>query len=164
VVAPQGGEAALVDALRHGPYGRCVYRSDNDVADHQLVQLAFANGVAVSLTVQAFSAEITRTLHVMGTHGEIRGDLDEGWLELHDFAHDRRERITVGGAGARHAGGDDALVVDYRLRLRRRTDGRPAGAAPSELAASIESHLMAFAAERSRAEARRVRLDELAEA
>ena len=163
VVAPEGGEA-LVDALRNGPYGRCVYRSDNDVADHQLVQLAFANGVAVSLTVQAFSADITRTIHVMGTHGEVRGDLDDGWLELHDFAHDRRERITVGGAGARHGGGDDALVVDYLQRLRRRKEGRPAGAAPSELAASIESHIMAFAAERSRAEARRVRLAELAEA
>ena len=164
VVAPDGGAPALLDALRSGPYGRCVYRSDNDVADHQLVQLAFANGVAASLTVQAFSAETTRTIHVMGTHGEVRGDLDEGRLELRDFAHDRRECITVGGAGARHAGGDDALVVDYLQRLRRRKEGRPAGAAPSELAASVESHVMAFAAERSRAEARRVRMDEIAEA
>ncbi len=162
VVARGGGEAALVDALRRGPYGRCVYRSDNDVVDHQLVQLAFANGVAVALTVQAFSASITRTLHVMGTHGEILGDLDGGWLELHDFAHDRSERISVGGAGARHGGGDDALVVDYLERLRRRREGRATGTAPSDLAASVESHLMAFAAERSRAEARRVRLDEMA--
>ncbi len=163
VVAPQGDEADLVEALRSGPYGRCVYHCDNDVADHQLVQLAFANGVAVSLTVQAFSADITRHIHVMGTHGEIRGDLDQGWLELHDFAHDRSERITVGGAGARHAGGDDALIVDFLQRLEQRRAGRPAGEVPSDLAASIESHVMAFAAERSRAEARRVRLDELAE-
>ena len=52
--------------------------------------------------------------------------------------------------------------MDYLERLRRRRDGRSAGTAPSELAASIESHLMAFAAERSRAEVRRVRMDELA--
>lgn len=161
VVAPGGGEAELMEALEHGPYGRCVYRCDNDVADHQLVQLDFANRVKASLAVQAFSADITRVVTAMGTHGEIRGDLERGELELEDFALGRRELIDVGGAGQRHGGGDEALITDFLDRLRRRRDGEDAGQAPSLLTASIESHLMAFAAERSRHEGRRVGMDEL---
>jgi len=158
VVAPGGDPQAVRRALLSGPYGRCVYRCDNDVADHQLVQLEFANGVAVSLIVQAFSGEITRTLHAMGTHGEITGDLARGEITLEDFASGRRERYQVGGDG-NHAGGDAALVADFLDRLRRRRSGEAAGEAPSALAASIESHLLAFAAERSRSEQRLVTLD-----
>ena len=158
VVAPGGDEAALRQALVTGPYGRCVYRCDNDVADHQLVQLEFENGVAVSLVVQAFSAEITRSLHAMGTHGEIHGDLDRGEIVLEDFASGRSERYRVGGEG-NHAGGDAALVADFLDRLRRRRDGEAPGEAPSALTAAVESHLLAFAAERSRQEQRRVAAD-----
>ncbi|HKI58038.1 MAG TPA: Gfo/Idh/MocA family oxidoreductase [Trueperaceae bacterium] len=159
VVAPGGDERALMTALRDGPYGRCVYRSDNDVVDHQLVQLRFANDVKASLTVHAFSERITRDIHLAGTHGEIHGNLEAGRLELDDFARGRSERIDVGGAGARHGGGDDGLVVDFLERLwRRRRGGGAEGDAPSGLAESVESHRMAFAAEASRKEGRSVAL------
>jgi predicted dehydrogenase len=137
-----------------------VYRCDNDALDHQLVQLEFANRVRASLAVQAFSASITRTVRAVGTHGEVRGDLERGELVLEDFANGRSERVSVSAAGGTHAGGDAALVGDFLERLARRRAGRAVEDAPSALAAAIESHLMAFAAERSRREARRVNLAE----
>ncbi len=159
VVAPEGGAAALDEALRHGPYGRCVYRCDNDVVDHQVVQMRFANGVMANLTVSAFTEENTRTVHLMGSHGELHGDLGRGLLELNDFASGRRERIEVGEAGA-HGGGDQALMLDFLERVAVRLRGGERSS-PTALGEALDSHLMAFAAERSRHEARSVRLSEL---
>src|SRR5690606_39334542 len=68
-------------ALRETDYGRCVYRMDNDVVDHQTTSLRFANGVTASLVVSAFTRENSRTITVMRSHGEINGDAHAGRLE-----------------------------------------------------------------------------------
>ncbi|NMA70919.1 MAG: Gfo/Idh/MocA family oxidoreductase [Firmicutes bacterium] len=147
-----------LQALREGPYGRCVYRSDNDVVDHQVVSLEFAGGVTAAFTVCAFTEENTRTLKLMGTHGEIRGHLEKGELEVRSFVPQGtrgsgREVLHV-PAGAGHAGGDDGLMAAFVGRLRARKEGRVPEEALTSLAESLESHLMAFAAEASRREGR----------
>lgn len=170
-------------ALATGPYGRCVYRTDNDVADHQVVALEFANGVRASLTVNGLTADNTRNVRLHGTRGELRGRLDTGEIEVRRFlpgpatspgSWDRDElgrqamrddeRIVLTVAPDRpdgHGGGDDGLLTDAVTRLRARRDGDPQAdkASRTSLAASIDSHVMAFAAERSRRERRLVRLD-----
>src|SRR6266536_2547735 len=53
-------------ALREGPYGRCVYACDNNVADHQVVTVEFAGGVTATLTMSAFTPMGRRRTLVMG--------------------------------------------------------------------------------------------------
>ena len=49
IAAPEATPAAVDVALREGPFGRCVFESDNDVVDHQVVAIEYDNGVTVSL-------------------------------------------------------------------------------------------------------------------
>jgi predicted dehydrogenase len=148
---------ALEEALRTGPYGRCVYHADNDVADHQATLLQFANGVVATLTVTAFTAENTRTVKLMGTRGEIRGHMERGEIELRRFEEaDGSElppvhRVAVPG-GPGHAGGDEAMIEAFLGRLAAARCGDRAGESPTSLSASLDSHRMAFAAERARRE------------
>lgn len=158
-------------ALRETDYGRCVYRMDNDVVDHQTTSLRFANGVTASLVVSAFTRENSRTITVMGSHGEINGDAHAGRLEVVKFRDTRpnvtgvpgveRKPFDVVEAGAGfveeigeviggHGGGDAGLMADFTARTRERRAGRTVDAAPTAFEESLESHWAAFAAERSR--------------
>jgi predicted dehydrogenase len=163
VIGEDPSPAGRREALQHGPYGRCVYRCDNDVVDHQVVLLRFANGVTATLTVTAFSPDATRTVRYVGSHGELHGDLEGGWLELVRFSPTTpvRERIELPppgtdppppwGAFRGHAGGDEGLLGDVVARARARADGSRPARARTSLTASVDSHLLAFAAEEARA-------------
>ncbi|MBB6097502.1 putative dehydrogenase [Deinobacterium chartae] len=145
VVCDTPERAAVLEALRSGPYGRCVYACDNDVADHQNVLVEFESGVQVALTVSAFTQHNTRTLQIFGTHGELRGDLERGEIEWHDFRTQEHHRISVPTPRGRgHAGGDERLVRAWLESLADHAELR------TTLAASIDSHRMAFEAERAR--------------
>lgn len=142
--------ASLDAALEGGPYGVCVYRADNDVADHQVVALEFASGVRATLTVSAFTAENTRRLRLLGTRAEVRAEMLSGRIEVLDFLTGERRAHSVPAGVDSHGGGDDGLVEDFLARLRARKQGRDPGDAPTALAESLESHRMAFAAEAAR--------------
>jgi predicted dehydrogenase len=182
VVSPDPSPAARWAALREGPYGRCVYRCDNDAADHQAVIASFDNGVVASLTVSGFTADNTRTLKLMGTRGELRGRLDTGEIEMRRFlprggepdrpGWDRYGRAALAGdevytvlarpgshdVDGHHEGGDAGLMRAFLAHVRARRAGAPDPGVRTSLAESIESHAMAFAAERSRLEGRLIAL------
>ncbi|MCM2424545.1 Gfo/Idh/MocA family protein [Streptomyces sp. RKAG337] len=141
-------EDAVNAALADGPYGRCVYHSDNDVVDHQVVNLEYQGGVTASFTLTAFTPVQNRHTKIFGTRGQITGD--GRFIEIYDF---RTERTTVidasldgSSAAEGHAGGDEAMFNAYLDALH---SGR-GELIVSGIDASLASHRVVFAAERSR--------------
>jgi len=129
-------------------YGKCVYRSDNDVADHQVVSMQFASGATANLTVTAFSKEIHRSIKIHGTMGEIEGDMEKNEIVVKPYRSDD-ENIdvkTLASDFSGHGGGDVKMVVDFVRNIR---NGEPISTL-TDINYSIESHRMALAAEESR--------------
>lgn len=142
--------SARYKALQEGPYGRCVYHCDNDVVDHQVVNLEFANSVTAAFTMSAFTRDVSRTIKLMGTKGEIRGAMEKNEIEIIHFGSGKVERISFEDKGGHvgHGGGDMGLLKDFLNLVRE--DGKSQGLTSANQ--SIQSHLMAFAAEQSRIE------------
>lgn len=142
-------EESILDALRSGPYGRCVYDCDNNVVDHQVVNLNMTDGSTISLTMCGFTAEISRYTKFMGTGGEIIADMAENTIRITRFGQET-ETIDVGGMSgdlSRHGGGDDRLMEDF---LDMIIEGREPDGRTTSLECSMESHYCAMAAEESR--------------
>lgn len=142
-------DAAVLEALRTGPYGRCVYHCDNDVVDHQVVNMTFASGVTATLTMHGHSHEEGRTLRVDGSKATLLGKFtySQAWLEVHDHLSGAVERFRFPSEvdqTAGHGGGDAGLMRHFIQVL--------CGETPPLTTArdSLESHLMAFAAEEAR--------------
>lgn len=138
----------IVQALESGPFGRCVYRCDNNVVDHQAVNMEFADGATASFVMSGFTHDCTRQVQIMGTHGEIRGVMEENLIRVYDFAANDRQDYTIVPPGGMHGGGDEELMRSFLREVRSYSGGESLTSA----AASVQSHLMAFAAERSRLE------------
>ena len=66
VVGTDQTEEGLLENLKTSPYGRCVYRCDNDVCDNQVTLIQFKNGVTVTFNLSAFTNKMSRTLKIMG--------------------------------------------------------------------------------------------------
>ncbi|UVI30405.1 Gfo/Idh/MocA family protein [Paenibacillus spongiae] len=135
------------NALHEGPFGRCVYRCDNDVVDHQVVNMEFGNGATASFTMSGFTHDCSRTVQIMGTFGEIRGRMEDEEITLYPFGK-QPVSIPVHVHTRGHGGGDELLVQSFleQVRAGRSADGL------TSAQASVQSHLMAFAAEQSRLE------------
>jgi predicted dehydrogenase len=148
--------AGRMAALETGPYGRCVFRCDNNVVDHQTVSMRFANGVMANFTMSGFTAETHRSISLFGTAGEIRGDMEANTIRINTFGSGNTDIIELGGQTGGHSGGDLRFVTDFVNTVRDSGgDGR------NMIQNSFESHYMAFAAEQSRLEgARTIRLEE----
>ena len=140
-------EEKLYAALRTGPYGRCVYRCDNDVVDRQTVNMTFANGVCATFTMTAFTETCRRSIKLTGTEGEIEGDMEKNTLLLRRFGEEERV-ISLDGSKSEFAGhgGGDAGLIEQFCRLIE-TGGTES---LTGIDASVESHVMALAAEASR--------------
>lgn len=137
-----------LQAIKEGPYGRCVYQCDNDVVDHQVVNMEFENGANASFTLSGFTRHIARTVQIMGTHGEIQGNMEDGSVTMYDFASGKCVNYQFEATGDGHGGGDDRFVASFVNAIRQFDHDPQAGL--TSAAASLQSHLIAFAAEHSR--------------
>lgn len=139
-------EEKIYEALKTGPYGRCVYHCDNDVVDHQVVAMEFENGVTATFTMTAFTRENRRTIRLMGTMGEIEGDMLKHEIVYRPFGKPV-EHIDCNADKARggHGGGDGGLMQAAFAFFSGQM-----GESLTDIRASVDSHLMALAAEESR--------------
>ena len=159
-----------LESLKTSPYGRCVWKTDMDVVDHQAVLVEFSDGCTATLNMIGGTAKPSRSLHLVGTHGEIEGRLEESRFtirridprpgceyleELFDF---NLKGDTTGAHGG-HGGGDLRLVADF-LRV---LNGEPPSISSTSLADSIYGHLLGFSTDRSMELGRTVSIEPLLE-
>lgn len=134
-------------ALQEGPYGRCVYHCDNDVVDRQTVNLEFEGGAVATFTMTGLSADFSRQLKIFGTQGQIAADMGTKEIVLHRFGEEKQIiPLDMGQEASGHGGGDFGIMRDFLSVLR---DG---GESRTSAQVSLQSHLICFAAERSRLE------------
>jgi predicted dehydrogenase len=134
-----------LNALYEGPYGKCVYHCDNNVCDNQTVIMEFENGVTASFSLEPFASANARTLKIMGTKGEIRANLDVNSIEITDILLGQKKQYKLRPSKYKYGGGDHA-IMEYFIDMVERGQSRGCTA----MASSLESHIIAFAAEESR--------------
>jgi len=138
-------------ALKETQYGKCVYKCDNDVVDHQTVNMLFEGDVTVTFSMNAFNPG-GRFIHIMGTKGEIRAALDSG-SPIKVFSYEKNDYevydiVGTDGIAGGHGGGDEGLIKTLYHYLT----GDYNGNSIPEIWESYYNHSVVFAAERSRAE------------
>lgn len=137
------------------PYGRCAFKCNNNVADHQTVIVKFSNGATGSHNLTAGCAYSQRTVRVIGTKGEISGIFEDNkftvsYINPHSESDHTDKIIDVSersSASLGHGGGDSALVGDFIKYVRNE---KPSVSCTS-LADSVAGHLVVFGADESMA-------------
>jgi predicted dehydrogenase len=149
VLALEPTPDTILEALRNGPYGRCVYFCGNDVVDHQVVLMQFEDEISVSLTMHGHSHNEGRSTRIEGTRATLQAffGLGGSWIEIDEHRSDRSTRYdTTGDVKGAHGGGDVELLNAFIESLR---DGSYLESLTIARQA-LQSHLLAFAAEEAR--------------
>lgn len=131
----------------NNPYARCVFKCDNDVVDHQVVNMLFEDDVTAQLTMTAFCEGGIRTIRVHATKGFIEASMLDNIIRYEIYGQETQEiHVTVGETFGGHGGGDEKLVEDVINDL----EGSKGCLCLTSIDKSVMSHLMGFAAEKSR--------------
>ncbi|MBI4659344.1 MAG: Gfo/Idh/MocA family oxidoreductase [Verrucomicrobia bacterium] len=159
--AQEAGTEEIVAWLKTSPWGRCVYRCDNDAVDRQVLAMEFEGAVTGTFTMTAF--ENGRHLEIYGTRGTLKGGETyhkHFGAHLILFPHEGEPvRYSVqaeDGGYELHGGGDPGLVAALYDEMTK-PPGAPLEAA---LDSTVHSHLIGFAAEEARLTGRTVDLEE----
>lgn len=148
----------VMNALKTTQYGKCVFRCDNDVVDHQTVNMEFEDKTTVLLTMCAFTKG-GRYSDIMGTKGMLHCEMgaeDGKQFRFYDFATKEfryldAEIAVAGDSITSGHGGGDTGTVDA---LYKYLTGELSAEDVSEIGISCYNHLLVFAAEDSRLQGR----------
>ena len=155
---PQPTDTEVLQALQTTDYGLCVFHANNDVVDHQVVNMEFADGATVSFSMNAFN-EGGRYIRIFGTKGELYANMSDGEITLYTFADKNRQTIpanTEESDLSGHGGGDEGIISELYDYL----SGNYTGFRAADVFTSVKNHLLCFAAEQSRHENAVVDLDD----
>ena len=141
-------EEKLYKAIETGPYGRCVFKCDNNVVDNEIVMMRFENGINANLRMTAFTPVGGRIMKFYCTNGEIELLDAEEKIKVTKFYEDPEiiDMKAINESGHNHGGGDAGIIQSFYDMLSGKS------AIETSLSKSVESHLMALMAEKSRLE------------
>ncbi len=139
------GYTDVGEALREGRYGRCAYKCNNNVVDHQVVNYVFEGGLTANLTMTGFS-DVGRETRIFGTMGEIYAHMEGNVIKVMEFATGNTTVYDIQHDNTMHSGADTFLVREFMQVVRG--EAEPI----STIDVSVESHVMCRAAEKSRIE------------
>lgn len=149
ILHPEPTEENILEVLKTSDYGKCAFKMDNDVVDHQVVNVLLDGGTTVSFTMCGFTGKQDRRIHVMGTLGDLYGDFRSNKLTLRIFGKPDEEldysQVDTNHSG--HGGGDHRMIHDV-IRCVRGDEFD--SSAITVIDRSMQSHFAAFAAEKSR--------------
>ena len=149
VITTDTSDEGIDLALRTTNYGKCVYQvGDNDQVSSQTVNILFANGVNASFTMHSTSYREGREIRIDGTKGSIHGwfyQFDQ-YMRIIDHKTGRNKWIDMPLFFGPHGGGDQKLFAGFLAAVRG--DEKPITTAKE----SLQSHLMAFAADKAQRE------------
>lgn len=139
----------------------CVFNSDKDVIDHQVVNIEYENGILASFTTCMDQPKPTRTIRINGTEGQIVGDIAACELRVDLHSKDGSavcisQKIELAYDNSGHYGGDSTISNQFKSMLREESIPPLAG-----LREGIEACLVGLAAEKSRHEGRVIMKDEI---
>jgi predicted dehydrogenase len=152
----RGTRVERLEQLKTSPYGRCVYKCDNDVVDHQVVNFEYEDGITGTFTMTAF-LKGNRHLRLHGTEGSLNLDIESNTIEIYRYRDEATQVLKIPVQPGSHAGGDHNILTAFVHALRQNDPN----AVLTGTAESLESHRIVFAAEKSRREGRTVELAEL---
>jgi predicted dehydrogenase len=141
---------AIMEYLKTTNYGRCVYKMDNDQPDHYITNIRFGDNITASFSMEAFTSYAGRRTRVMGSMGDMVGDMEE--LVINDFKTGKQTKMVPKAEdvadykNSGHGGGDWNLAADFVQAVAQQNPKL----LTSTIDESIESHIMCFMAEESR--------------
>ncbi|XP_061538346.1 uncharacterized protein zgc:154075 isoform X2 [Phycodurus eques] len=150
----------VTEALRTGPYGRCVYECDNDVCSNQVVNMEFEGGLTAAFSMVAFTEDIgKRKTAIYGSKGELSFKDEE--IRVFDFLTQKATKHVVNVDCPMHFGLSghaqaDYFLIDSFISAVTNNDPSLIASGPEE---TLQSHLLVFEAERSRQESRVVQFN-----
>lgn len=146
----------ILEAIKISPYGRCVYHCDNNVVDHQIINMEYQDDVTVSFNLIGFTDKCGRTLKILGTGGELRAHEVNNEIIVVDYSTGLETVYNVPVSLTGHSGGDEGMIKHFVKSVNNPNY--------DEIKASnvqgLKAHLMSFAAEESRLEKSVVNMEE----
>ena len=140
----------VTHAMWNTNYGKCIFKCDNDVVDHQTVNLVYGNDITVAFTMCSFTKG-GRVTRIMGTKGEIYARMMDNSIEIYDFLTKETKYYDYEGSRVcenvidSHGGGDTGIVFALRDLIEGNYNKSVA-----TIKESCDNHMISFAAEESR--------------
>ena len=143
------------------PFGICAWDFDREGnVDHQTVNVSFEGGATATFSMVGGATRAQRSLHLVGTLGEIIGVFEDNRITLRKISphnekwFEEKEIQTLSSSCGAHAGGDMALIESFIDIL----GGKEPDYRACDLDSAADAYRVAFAAEVAKNEGRTVLL------